>query len=98
MSDQQQKFIEQGYIVLEKGLDATDMGLLEQSNAQLYQQAQALLEDAVAGQYTLSNYYKEAADDLIVVPEIDNSECPRTFSAEIATVYKRPNGCGFCVV
>jgi len=72
MSDQQHRFIEQGYIVLEKGLDARDMDLLEQSNTQLYQQAQALLENAVAGQYSLSNYYKEAAEDLIVVPEIDN--------------------------
>ena len=29
---QQQQFIEQGYIVLESGLNPTDMDLLEQSN------------------------------------------------------------------
>ena len=72
MNNQHKQFVEQGYIVLEQGLDSTDMQLLEQSNAQLYQQAQTLLENAVAGQYSLSNYYKDASDDLIVVPEIDN--------------------------
>ena len=34
MKQQQQQFIEQGYIVLESGLNTSDMDLLEQSNTQ----------------------------------------------------------------
>ncbi|MCJ8298567.1 MAG: phytanoyl-CoA dioxygenase family protein [Pseudomonadales bacterium] len=72
MKQQQQQFIEQGYIVLESGLNTADMDLLEQSNTQLYRQAQTLLENAAQQQYSLSDYYKDAPDELIVVPEIDN--------------------------
>ena len=63
MKQQQQQFIEQGYIVLESGLNTADMDLLEQSNTQLYRQAQTLLENAAQQQYSLSDYYKEAPDE-----------------------------------
>jgi ectoine hydroxylase-related dioxygenase (phytanoyl-CoA dioxygenase family) len=66
---QQQQFLEQGYILLADGLNHQAMQALENSNQRMYQQAENILAQVAKSKQPLPEYYREAVNELIVVPE-----------------------------
>ncbi len=72
MSGNKERFMRQGYIVLEQGLSAADMQMLEAASADLYSHAGQLLEQLQQSGATLNDFYQQNLDELIVVPEIDD--------------------------
>lgn len=73
MTDLSAVFKRQGYIVLPQGLNADQMQTLENSSQALYQQAEQLLTEVADSGQSLSEFYRNQPDELIVVPEIDSA-------------------------
>ena len=67
-----ERFMRQGYIVLEQGLTAQDMQMLETASADLYGHSGQLLQQLQQSGDSLNDFYQQNLDELIVVPEIDD--------------------------
>jgi len=74
MSEQQEQFLAQGFIVLESGLDQSDMRLLENSHKQLNERASAILKQCSKDRISFADFYRENERELIVVPERDDAK------------------------
>ncbi|WP_271271208.1 phytanoyl-CoA dioxygenase family protein [Aliamphritea hakodatensis] len=66
------RFMRQGYIVLEQGLNTGDMQMLEAASADLYGHSGQLLGQIQQSGESLNDFYQQNLAELIVVPEIDD--------------------------
>lgn len=73
MSEQRENFARQGYVVVQQGLSAEDMQMIESASADLYQHSEGLLAQLQDSGQSLNDFYQDNLQELIVVPEIDDA-------------------------